>query len=92
MIRIPHNQTREHGNLIKFEFRSDLSSTKPLARRPARTLSAGSSSFYSFRRIYANSASSVTSQLISLRYIPGSVPFADTSRVWMDFFVRVTVR
>ena len=38
------------------------------------------------RRIYANSASSVTSQLISLRYIPGSVPFADTSRV----FVRVT--
>ena len=43
-------------------------------------------------RFHAKSASSVTSQLISLRYIPGSVPFADTSRVWMDFFVRVTVR
>ena len=49
-------------------------------------------SFCSCIGIYANSASSVTSQLISLRYIPGSVPFADTSRVWMDFFVRVTVR
>ena len=52
-------------------------------------LSAGCSSFYSCSRIYANSASSVTSQLISLRHIPGSVPFADTSRVWIDVVVRV---
>ena len=82
------NQVCGLDDLIK----SSQAFTKPLARRPVRALSSECSRFYSCSRIYANNASSVTSQLISLRYIPGSVPFADTSRVWMDFFVRVTVR
>jgi hypothetical protein len=41
---------------------------------------------------YVKSSLSVTSQLISLRYIPGSVPFADTRSMWMDFLVRVNIK
>ena len=41
---------------------------------------------------YVKSSLSVTSQLISLRYIPGSVPFADTRSMWMDFLVRINIK